>query len=192
MAPGARGRSPEMRETRPAAPIPDERPPAVGIQDRGQRAGERDEVAVVDPPVVHLAGELAEQLWPVVARRCQCHADLDASLDDLHRSAAGRCCPRLLPRAVPARRRTPLGDRATASWRDRFAAPGAVGGRGSSLGSVPRGLRRVRGLRLRCRLSPLTPLSLALTSSCPVLRGVLAAPAARLLASLQLLVTTSS
>jgi hypothetical protein len=131
-------------------------------------------------------------LRPVVARRCEGHCDLDASLDDPHSSAAGRCRPPLLPRAVSAGGRAPLRNRPAAPRREWPAAPGAVSdGGSSSLGAAPTGLTRVRGLCLaRCPLSLLTALSRTLTSR-SVFRGALAAHADRLLTSLQLLVTTS-
>ena len=52
-----------------------------GIQ--GPRTGWQ--VTVVDPPVIQLAGELAEQPWPVAPGRRERRLDFDASLDDLHR-----------------------------------------------------------------------------------------------------------
>src|SRR5687768_5282372 len=66
------------------------------------------QVAVVDPSVVQLAGELAEQPRPVAAGGRERHLDLNASLDELNCGQTGGSRPGLLPRPVPAGGRAPL------------------------------------------------------------------------------------
>ncbi|SFL71697.1 hypothetical protein SAMN04488085_11626 [Geodermatophilus ruber] len=100
-------------------------PSPVGLQYGLQCPRKGRQVAVVDPPVVQLAGELAEQTWPVAAGGHERNLDLDAPLDDLHRGQTGGSGPRLLPGAVPAGSRAPLRNRPPAPRGDRPTAPAA-------------------------------------------------------------------
>jgi hypothetical protein len=60
-------------------------PAAHRIQHGSQSGREAIEVAVVDPTVVDLMGELVEQPGPVPPGRGHGHRDLHAALDDLDR-----------------------------------------------------------------------------------------------------------
>jgi hypothetical protein len=74
--------------------------PAVGVEDGAQRHGEVGKVAVVDPAVVQLAREFAEESGPVAASGDGRDADLDVSFDHLDRNSSGGGGPRLFPGAV--------------------------------------------------------------------------------------------
>jgi hypothetical protein len=110
-------RSPQMGEASCAAPVPDVRASAMGIEEGIQCRGECGEVTVVYAAVLQLAGRLGEERSPVPTRGRDRGRDLDPALDDLDSRAAGRRGPRLLPRVVATGGRAPLRDRP----RDRGA-----------------------------------------------------------------------
>jgi hypothetical protein len=142
--------------------------PSVGLQHGLQCPGKAREVAVVDATVVQLACELAEQRRPVPPGGFEGDTDLDPSLDDLDRGPPRRRRPCLFPRAMPAGRRTPLGDRSPTSRRDRPAAPATGRGGRPSFRAVASGGLRFGADRRRGSLGPLTPLLLPLPPSCTV------------------------
>jgi hypothetical protein len=129
------------------------------------RPRDRGQVAVVDPPVVQLAGELAEQPGPVAAGGHERHPDFDAPLDELHRGQTGGSGPGLLPRPVPAGGGAPLRDRPQPSRRDQCTAPPACRRRGPPFGTVPVRCGPVRAGLRGCPRGLLTPLPLALPLS---------------------------
>jgi hypothetical protein len=72
--------------------------------DGVERDGEGGQVAVVDPAVVELAGEVAEQPRPVLAPGSRRDLDFYAPLDDLDSGPARRGRPGLFPGPLPAGR----------------------------------------------------------------------------------------
>jgi hypothetical protein len=99
-------------------------------------AGDAWQVPAVDETTVKLATQLAEQTDPLIVTGCprgglRCRGD-DDPLDDLDSGKARGGRAGLLPRAVPAGRRTPLRNRAPGPESDRTTAPAACGRRGPS------------------------------------------------------------
>jgi hypothetical protein len=158
-----------------------------GLQ--GPRQG--GQVAVVHPPVVQLAGELAEQPRPGAAGGHKRHLHFDAPLDELHRGQTGGSRPGLLPRPVPAGSRAPLRDRPPASRRDGSTAPPAECRSVPPFATVHVRCSRARASLRGRPLGLLTPLLLSL----PLLRSISGAAAvsmpSRLRTSLQKPVTTN-
>ena len=60
------------------------------------------EIAVVDPLIVQLANEFAQQSRPVPPSRSERDRNLHSPLDDLNGRAPRGCCSALLPGAVAA------------------------------------------------------------------------------------------
>jgi hypothetical protein len=141
----------------------------VRLQYGLQGARQGWQVAVVHPPVVQLAGEVAEQPGPVAAGGHERHLDFDAPLDELHCRQTGGSGPGLFPSPVPASGRAPLRDWPPAGRSDGSTAP-AAGPRCDP----PFGTVRVRCGLIRAgprgRPLVLTPLPLALPSPGSVLR----------------------
>jgi hypothetical protein len=145
------------------------RPSPVDLQYRPQLSCQAGKVAVIHATVVELGGKFAEQPGPLAPGWRGRDRDLDAAFDDLHRGETGGCGTGLLPGAVPAGRRTPLGDRDLATRSDRPAAPATGRGGRPAFRAVDSGRLRFGAGRLgRCSLGPLTPVPLALPPSCTV------------------------
>ena len=140
----------------------------VALQYRLECPRQGGQVAVVDPPVVKLADELAEQSGPVAPGRYEWDLDLDAPLDDLHRGQPRGRGSGLLPGAVPTGSRAPLRDRPSASRSDWSTAPPAGRRRGPPFGTVAVRWSWGRASARGRPLGLLTPLPLALTTACSI------------------------
>ena len=116
----------------------DVRAPVVGPEDGVECNGQPREVAVVDPPVIELLSQLLQRLGPVPAGERQPRRDFHAPLDDLDCRTAGGRSPRLLPGALPARRRAAGGDTPTGLRLDRSAAPPAGRRCSATIGRIHR------------------------------------------------------
>jgi hypothetical protein len=79
-------------------------PAVVGLEDRVECDGQVGEIAVVDPPVVELLGQLLQRLGPVPAGERLPRRNLHSPLDDLDGRATGGSGPGLLPGALAVRR----------------------------------------------------------------------------------------
>jgi hypothetical protein len=113
-------------------------PAVVGLEDGIECHGQSGEVAVVDPPVIELLSQLSQRLRPIPAGERQPRRDFHAPLDDLDCRTAGGRSPRLLPGALPARRRAPGGDAPAGFRLDRPAAPPARRGGSAAIGRIRR------------------------------------------------------
>ena len=132
-------------------------PASVGGQDGVEGNRQAGEVTVIDPAVVELRSQLREGLRPIAPVERLPHGDVHPSFDDLHRRPAGSRGAGLLPGAVPAGGRTPLGDRSTALRGDRPTAPPTGPRSGPSLATGRPSVGRSRGLGGRRLLRPLPP-----------------------------------